>query len=524
MKLKLTGFAFLTVLFVLIGCDDSTGNIGIDLMPDSDAVYTYTASFEAQSESIEADSVYARSETGYLGRYTDPEFGYYEASFLTELNCTENYKFPAVYSYDEATGTASGTMAGDSCTNIRLVVYYTTWFGDSLTASRLSAYRLNDRWLQERKGNGRFYRYTNIDTDKYYDAEEGYLGSKAYTAHDFSVSDEERKSTDSNGYATYYPNVSIQLDRQMGQDILELNRKHPEYFKNADTFIENVFPGVYIKNDYGDGTILYVDYVALQMQFRYHYTDSLGVALKKQVTDSLGVAGEDSLYYSSRIVFASSSEIIQANRFQNSAQLQAKIAEDNHTYIKSPAGIFTAVTLPYDEIDAQLGNDTLNAIKLSFTNYEQESEYEYSMDEPATLLLIRKKDLKDFFEQNELPDNATTYTATHNASATNKYVFSNIARLVTTSLQEKHRAKAAAGSAWDDSMEQQWTEDNKLLLVPVVLSTYTNSSSGTTTTTGVQHDLEPSYTKLVGGTATEGGKLKNPITIDVTYTRFTKDK
>lgn len=524
MKLKITGLAFLTVLIALTGCDDNTGTMGMSMMPESDAVYTYVTSYDVTSESVEADSVYARSETGYLGRYTDPEFGYYEASFLSELNCVDDYRFPDVYHYDEATGTATGTMAGDTCTNVRLVVYYSSWFGDSLTASRLSAYQLNDRWLAERHSNGRFYRYTNIDADKYYDKEAGYLGSKAYTAHDYSVSDDERKARDTNGYATYYPNVSIQLDRSFGQRILDLNRQHPEYFKNADTFIENVFPGVYIKNDYGDGTILYVDYVALQMQFRYHYTDSLGVALKKQGTDSDGVAGDDSLYYSSRIVFASSSEIIQANKFQNSEQLQAKISEDDHTYIKSPAGIFTQLTVPYDEIASQIGRDSLNTVRLSLTNYQQESEYEYSMDAPTTLLLIRRKDLKDFFEQNELPDNATSYTCTHNASETNKYIFNNIARLITTTINEKAAAKAAAGSAWNTAMEQQWEEDNKLLLVPVVLSTYTNQSTGSVTTTGVQHDLEPSYTKLVGGTATENGKVKNPIVLDVTYTRFTKQE
>ena len=59
---------------------------------------------------------------------------------------------------------------------------------------------------------------------------------------------------------------------------------------------------------------------------------------------------------------------------------------------KSPAGIFTEATLPYDKIHEELSNDTLNAVKLTFTNYNQESnKYKFSMSAPETVLLLRKK-------------------------------------------------------------------------------------------------------------------------------------
>lgn len=523
MPTKTLGLAIKSVLlsllvFSIISCDDTTDTIGWEIMPESDAIFTDVASFDVKSESIMADSVYARTETGYLGRYSDPEFGYYEASFLAELNCTEDYKFPELYKYDETAKKATGMMAGDSCTNIKLVVYYSKWFGDSLTANTLSAYKLNERWLDERNGNGRFYRYTNIDTDKYYNKSD-LLGTKAYTAHDFSVSDDERNGTDSDGLATYYPNVTIELDKEIGQNILQLNRTHPEYFKNAQTFIENVFPGVYLKTSNGDGTILYVDYVALQMQFRFHYLDDDGVALKKTQTDDFGTIGDDSLYYSAQTLFASSREIIQANKFTNSDKLKEKIKETENTYIKSPAGIFTSLTLPYDEIYAKLANDSLNAAKLSITNYEQVSDYDFSMEAPQHLLLIRKKDMKRFFENNELADSKTTFTTTHNATENNKYVFNNIARLITTAIKEKREAKAAVG-LWTSEMENKWVEENTLLLVPVELTTYTDPTTYQTSTIGLQHDLEPTYSKLVGGTATENNRLKNPLKLDITFTRI----
>lgn len=99
-----------------------------------------------------------------------------------------------------------------------------------------------------------------------------------------------RFEKDNNGYYTFYPNVTFPLDKKtFGEDrILKVYREHPEYFKDAATFIDKIFKGVYVKSDYGDGTILYVDYVALNMQFRFHYVnDTTGVALKKKMVQTL---------------------------------------------------------------------------------------------------------------------------------------------------------------------------------------------------------------------------------------------
>lgn len=140
-------------------------------------------------------------------------------------------------------------------------------------------------------------------------------------------------------------------------------------------------------------------------------------------------------------VFASTKEVIQANQFKNSDLLEDRVKEEGHTYLKSPAGIFTEATMPYDKIYNELTNDTLNAVKLTFTNYNQETGNKFSMGAPETVLLLRKKDLSTFFEDNKLTDNITSFTATHNNVATNQYTFRNIARLVTTCINEKKAAK-----------------------------------------------------------------------------------
>ena len=496
----------------LTACDDTTGTLGNNMMPGSDYIHTQSATYEVSTRSVLADSVFAKTSMGYVGRFSDPDFGYYESGFLTELNCTENFTFPVPYVYDEATKTGKGSLAGDSVVDCNLVVYYKSWFGDSLNACRMSVYELDKRLVKNR--------YTNINPEQFYNKYDpaALLGRRAYSAYDTSVPDSVRTATDSNGYATYEPNVSFPLDKEYAHSLMVLNREHPEYFKNAETFADNVFKGIYVKSDYGDGTILYVDRVAMNMSFCLHYTDSLGVALKK--TD-----GSDSLTVKTFTIFASTKEVIQANQFMNSELIAQRAAEEEHTYLKSPAGIFTEATLPYDKLYEDLAGDTLNAVKLTFTNYQQSGKYRFSMNVPETVLLLRKSQLKEFFESNSLTDDITSYYVSHNNVSTNQYTFQNISRLLTTCISEKLEAKKAArekaGSAWNEAKwEAQWKAENpdwdKVLLIPIQLDTYTDSYYGTQRVIGISHDLRPSYAKLKGGP--KGGNLQ----IEVIYTSFQK--
>ena len=266
-------------LFAFLACDDNTGRLGMDMLPPTDSITASKATYNVTTKSVLAGRVYAKSSIGYVGRFTDPDFGYYESSFLSELYCVENYQFPEEYrvtSYDENGNpkTATGTMVEDDpLVSSDLILYYYNWFGDSLNACRMSVYELNDKWKVDRNDPEREYRYTDIDTESY---KGNYLGSITYSAYDTTVPDSVRNATDSDGYSTYVPNLTLQLPKERGEEIFRLNREHPEYFADAESFIENVFPGVYIQSDYGDGTILYVEYIYLTMRFKFYATD-LGV-------------------------------------------------------------------------------------------------------------------------------------------------------------------------------------------------------------------------------------------------------
>ncbi len=468
-------------LLAFASCDDTTDSLGMSMLTDRDVVEVGTATFKASTQTVATGPVFAKSKIGYVGRYTDPNFGTFEGSFLTELHCPEGTQFP----FDEmVTGKAYST---------ELFLYYSEYFGDSLSTNSLNVYQLDKKLTTNH--------YTDIDPTSFYNPSD-LIASQSYTAVDKSLTDDAKSES---GYVPY---VRIVLDNAIGQRIIDLNKTHPEYFESDEAFAEHVLKGLYIKPILGDGTVLYIEDIYLNVVFQnYVYEDD---GSKMQTYDE---SGDSIVYY--RRTFAATSEVLQANSFTNTQDKLTKRIEDTDvTYLKTPAGLVTEATLPIDEINNTLSNDTLNAVRIDFQNYIPEDNKEFTMDVPDNVILMRARDMKSFFENNELPDDSLSYLTTHSSS--NKYIFGNIARLVRAELKDKEAAKKAAGGSWTPTEEATWEDKmqwGKVYLVPVQ-TTYSTSSSSSSSKTliEVQNDLTLSAAKLVG--------KSNKIDVEVIYSKF----
>ncbi|MCD8079331.1 MAG: DUF4270 domain-containing protein [Bacteroides sp.] len=489
-------------LLALAGCDDSTGTLGLDVLPDTDAKEVKSTTYYVETRSMEAGAVYAKTSTGYLGRFTDDEFGYLEASFLTEFFCQTSQFVPEVY--DPQKLTTSVSMAGDTIKHVNLRLYYQSYFGDPLVASYLNVYELDKKLIR--------HPYIDIDPEQYYNPNDpnSLLGGRAYTADDPSGNDIDTESG--------LHMIKIPLKNEFGERILKHYREQPEDFADPNKFIDNVLQGVYVKNEYGDGSILYVEAMELELGFNVHYKDSLGNKYIQQ-------DGNDSIFSASTLI-AATKEVIQANRItQSEEKIEEKVKEPQWTYLKTPAGIFTEVTLPLDTISKYHQNDTISGVRLVFTHYYEKSDEKYSMSPPDSLLLVRKHDdeYRKFFEENKIYDNVTSYFTVRNSS-TNQYTYSNISRLITICIAEKQRekekAQKEAGSSWDEkAWEEKWKTENpdwdKMVLIPIK---QVNASATSTDPVGVYHDLRPSYVKLKGGDPDKDGDLLDML---IGYIDFT---
>ncbi|MEG1562808.1 MAG: DUF4270 domain-containing protein [Bacteroides sp.] len=510
MKLNYIGVVLIALAF--FGCDDNTGSLGLGMFPDSDQnIKGHLATFEVTTQSELAEKVFAKTSIGYVGKFTDPYFGYYEAGFLSQLHCIENLTFPTVYSKENPTG----TMVKDEVYATELVLNYSNYFGDSLSACRMSIYELNKE-LDKDKAH-----YTDINPKEYYNASTGLIGRKAYSAVDMSLSDSIRN------LKGFYPFVRIALPNSIGTRIYKACKEGGKAGLTNEQF-QKLFKGIYVKSDYGDGTILYVDQIELNVAFEYYIKDSLNNVIKKKYEkDEHGVL-KDSTDFTKRS-FVATKEIIQANKFKSNEQLIKQRKEETQwTYLKTPAGIYTQATLPLKEIEQKLSKDTINAVKLTFTNYNQTTDYNkylFSMNAPNYVLLVREQDKAKFFEDNMITNNTTSYLSQHNAAATNQYVFNNLTRLIAHCLAEKEAAKKTAGASWS---EEKWLKENplwnKVALIPVLVK-YDTSSQSNPNLISVQNDLKPGYVKLKGGAdGLKQGNTENKLKLDVIYTSFGEKK
>ena len=460
MKLK---YLYILILSTLIySCDDTTTGIGDSTIGTGDPIPAGTRFYKASTRSILADSVYARTSTAYLGKYTDPHYGEFSADFIAQFNCIDNFEFPETF---------------QEIKEVQLRMYYGNFFGDSLNAMRLQVDTLSQ--IIPEKELSTFY--TDVDPSQYYDTHAKPLARKAFAAKGSSVQDTTYITYDSygNAYSSSYYWHDIKLPLSLGKYMREKYLANKDNYKNSENFIKNVLKGFYVHCTHGDGTILYLDDIQLHVNFTYLVESSTGKV------DSL-IKGHTT--------FAATKEVIQANRFQNSERLKELVEEKNHTYIKSPAGIFTEVTLPIQEIAERHQRDTLNAVSITFTRYNEKEDLAYTMNAPQYLLMVRKCDMYKFFEENKLHDGKTSFLTqfVSSGASANTYTFANIAPLISYCYKNRNEAD------WD-----------KVVLIPV--KTETDSSGNII---GIKNSLDMSSCCLVGGE--EGNSLE----IQVLYTTF----
>lgn len=302
--------------------------------------------------------------------------------------------------------------------------------------------------------------------------------------------------------------------KNYGTYIMNTYVEHPEYFKSNYRFLNNVCPGFYIKNTGGIGNVANIWNTELQFYWK----------IQKTVKDSHGKDSVITGYTYNR--FDGTEEVLQLNKITNDTKTLEKLASNEEcTFIKSPAGIFTEVTLPVEDIIKGHEKDTLNTASISFPRMNNVEDSKYQFSAPSTILMVEADSLNAFFEQSKLTDNRSSYTATFSASTSRKnaYTFYNISNLVT----KMHNAKLEG-----EKKNANWVNEhpnwNRVMLVPVTLKTSTINNS--TVVTKINHDMSLSSTRLIKATDDankdytldkSGNKVASgPVQIKVIYSRF----
>lgn len=475
MKIKAFWLALCTA-FIFCACDESTSTLGIELVPESDMVSIGNSTFNVTLNTITVDSVLARTSTSQIGNYTDPETGTtIHSDYLMQLNNGTGDQFPE-------------RVVDDKSTKVELKLYFYNFVGDTLAPCRVSIYPLN-----KVMDNTKAY-YTNVDPTDFYDTSAKPLATATFTLSD-------RTKTDSQRYESADRSIQIKLPNQIGDDIISKYKSNPEYFANGKIFNEKVNQGYFVKFERGEGVM--IDIFASQLLIHFNH-----IMKSKSGNDSIA---------SGVTTYAGTEEVIQATAVTKH-RMETLIDDPEATYVKTPAGLFTEVTLPIKEMAI---NDTINSAKLIFERFNaKETGASYTLPAPKYLLMVEKSKMHSFFEKNCLPDNDTSYTATF-SSKDNNYTYENISHIISY-MRKMYKDGIASDKDWE-SKNPDW---NKVVLIPVEpIFNSSNSSSNMNyysyyygygqsqqpqTIIALNHDLSMTSARL----------KKNGVTLQVIYSRF----
>lgn len=484
----------LTVLVIaaltFAACDDTTEGIGGSITNKIDNINISNSAFNVTTKSIVAGAVLSRNNTGLIGKMKDPETGnYVKGDYMTQLSVLPTFDVDTLDYIKQAN---KGSIEADSC---YLLVSYNASYGDTIAPMKVTAYEMTKPMAEDKEY------YSNYDAFK-----EGWVSeNNQHWSSNYNLSN----TSDVKNFKIYL-NKKYKKDgktyNNYGSYIMQTYAEHPEYFKTNYKFLHNVCPGFYIKNVGGTGNMAKIWNTELIFYWTRHKTIN---------KDSTAV----SIGYNR---FDGTEEVLQLNKIENDTENLKKLAskdQEKCTYLKSPAGIFTEVTLPIEDIMKGHEKDTLNTATISFPRLNNENEDNpYNFATPSTILMVQKDSLQSFFEKSKLADNRTSYTASYSSTGTykNAYTFQNIANLVSAMYKNKGK-----GENW-----------NKVVLVPV--NVITTTQGYTTVISKINHDMSLASTRLIVGTddpnkdyttdEKTGKKVASgPIRIKVIYSKFKEE-
>ncbi|MCR5512051.1 MAG: DUF4270 domain-containing protein [Prevotella sp.] len=472
----MVGIALL--MAAISSCSEDTSTLGYSLTSDVDRFTIETDTFNVTTRSIASGSVLSRNAYSYLGRIKDPETGTY-------IKCDYTTQFSILESEASSLFRSAETVASRDENDLPIVdscyvhIMINSYQGDSLAAMKLALMEL------EKPMKSTDAIYTDYDPEAagiVRTANGAVRSDKIYAATDLTLSDSMRNVYRSGSYYAY---IKVPLNNEYidkngkkynnyGTYIMRKYYENAALFKNFNSFIRNVCPGFYIKSTDGQGIIIEVAFTQFFMYYRYNSGGAV---------------------YNTQCSLSSTDEVLKATHISyNQTGIDKLVAVDTCTYLKTPAGIYTEVTLPIDDIKKGHENDTITSAKVTFTRMRPRSNVsEVVLEEPTRVLLIEKDSLYSFFEDNGTPDNAKAYLATYNSSQ-KTYSFNNISYMI-------NRMYARKGKSAD------W---NKAVLIPVEVQT---SSSTASTASGIANEMNVNSVRLVGGSANKHA----PIRLSVIY-------
>lgn len=383
---------------ILSACDENNqSTIGSSLVT-SPVKIVVDSTFTLTGQSIRNQDIQSRTVRQLLGIIDAKEYGQFSSEIVTQ--------FMSAMTFD-TTG-----VKREYIDSIKLLFYMEngSLTGDSLVPMGLKVYPLTKQLEAPI--------FSDFDPTGYYNPANCWTpNSEIYTAsalHSDSLN------------SLSFRVIEVNLPKQFGLEIYDRYLSNPETFTTPESFT-NYFPGLYIANSFGSGRVINIGETRINLYHRYETTIE---------TDSTST---DTILSTSKTIMAVAPEVLSNNiiKLKLSSELTNRI-NNGEKLIVAPTGYDLDFTFPAPEILSKIRtqggeNSVINNLKFSLPLKFISNDYHITA--PANVLMVLKNKRKEFFANNKLTDNVTSFLGSYDIAAMT-YVFDDM-RSYILDLMEK---------------------------------------------------------------------------------------
>lgn len=374
-----------------LSCEDNVSPIGVSITKGESSIFIDTLYNDLNTESVMNNRFDARSGYLLLGNLDVPEYGRLNCSFVTRLlsastlTVADTIPLERVDSIKMFLGIASGSVVGDS-----------------LAPQQLKAYRLTKQLPSD---------ITNqFDPEGYYNPADVW-GKKSYTASQYALPDDE--DPESGVW------VKVDLPDDFAKDVFKTYKDNPAIFQWPQTLAKDFLPGIYVEPTFGKGCVSIISVLHFVAYFHNPHTttstvDGESVTTVSELRDSV-------------VVFTKSPEVLSSNRvsYEVSDYIKEKVAA-GETVLTTPGGYEAHFRFPAEQVIARYNQQAHNLSiinSLTLTIPAESVANDYNIAPAPYLLMIKTSEIDDFFANNKVPDNKTSFYAPYD-NDNKQYYFS----------------------------------------------------------------------------------------------------
>lgn len=377
-------FAGVAALLSFVSCQDSLSEIGSSLVDNDVTISVDSLVTDLHASSEWVDQFDARTSTKLLGRIAVPEYGTLACSFVTQLMCSTRMVVP-------------DSIKSEDVDSLRMLMLVPRGelTGDSLAPQQLRVYELTKQLPSDIS--------STFDATGYYDRS-SLLGSKSYTISNISMGD-------SAFVRDKYVKIPVRMPDSLGKELFTRYRANDPIFQWPQSFAQ-WFPGLYVEANFGNGCVANISNI---LGFLYwHRTERQAVTENDSTVTYKNVIVRDST-----CLLASQPEVLSSNNIKYVASDKLKdMAAAGKAIVTSPGGYRVNISFPLASLIKRFiaaGTEMSVVVGLSLEIPARTISNDYGLTQAPHLLMIRKDELNDFFINNKIPDNITSFYAAYDS-------------------------------------------------------------------------------------------------------------